>query len=146
MRYYHLDTNEEKAIKQFVEAIGGLHKGEYLIEVKKKRAIRSLQANKYLRVLYKTVAMETGHTEDEIEHMFKMARHYEIVYYPSGKEDRVPKRTANLDTKEFAAVINNFQQWTREEWPQIKFKKLQDTTYEDWMEVNNRYEQTFSGF
>lgn len=144
MRYYHFTVGEGK-LEKLIEALQTLNPGEYVMEVKKKMPIRSLAANKYFRVLVKTVSIETGHDEDEIVDMFKMACHYETVYYPSGKEDRIPKKSRDLNTAEFASYTNKFKQWVREEFPAIKFKDIRDTTYEDWMNINNRYEQTFSG-
>jgi hypothetical protein len=150
MRYFHFKVEkkdqDQKTAEKLIQAILELHEGDYLIEVKKKRAIRSLDANKYYHALIKVVSIETGHFVDEIENMFKMARHFEIVYYPSGKTEKIPKKTSNLDTKEFAAMCNNFIQWVQEEFPSVKFKRKEDTTYEDWMKINNDYEQAFSGF
>lgn len=150
MRYFHFkiekDERDQQTAEKLVKAILELPKGDYLSEVKKKRAIRSLDANKYYHALIKVVSIETGHYADEIENMFKMARHYEIIYYPSGQSEKIPKRTSNLDTKEFAAMCNNFVQWVKDEFPTIKFKRREDTTYEQWMEINDSYEQAFSGF
>jgi hypothetical protein len=144
MRYYHFESGDEKSLQKLMEAFRMLD-GKFTIEVKKQFPIRSIAANKYFRVLVKTLSIETGHDEDEIVNMFKMACHYETVYYPSGKEERVPKKTRDLDTAEFQSMLNKFKQWVRDEFPTVKFKDIRDTTYQDWMDINNRYEQTFSG-
>lgn len=118
---------------------------EYIVTVEKKRNIRSLQANKFYWAVMKIYAMETGHTESEIELMFKMDRHYEIVEYPGGRTQKIPLKTSDLDTKQFSSLVNNLLQWGRELFPEVIIPRQEDLTYLQWLELNNRYDQSFSG-
>ena len=122
-----------------------LPKGEYLVEIKKNFPSRSLNQNKYYHAILNIIAIESGHTRDEIANMFKMARHYEEGTYPSGKMYRIPKSTHDLDTKEFTAMCNNLEQWAREEWPELIIPQQKDLDYKLWMEIENRYKQVQSG-
>lgn len=146
MKMFTYTAKDEASHKSAGAKLRELPEGEYLITVKKNRPIRSLSANKFFHAIIKVYATHTGHHADEIDNMFRMARHYEIIEYPSGKNEKIPKRTSNLDTKEFAAVVNNLLQWGQDEFPTVKVLRKEDLTYQMWMEIENDYERTFSGF
>lgn len=119
--------------------------GEYILMVKKNRPIRSLQANKFFWAVIRLYAIHTGHTEQEINIMFRMDRHSKIILNSKGVEKRVPLETKALDTKEFAIVCNNLLAWGYENFPEVRVPRKEDMTYIQYMEIENDYTKVFSG-
>lgn len=146
MRKGVLDTESEKSKLDFYKILKELKPGEYIYEIKKLRAIRSIKQNSFYWAVIQLYAIHTGHTAKEIEFMFKMARWHEEVEYPSGKRVTIPKDTHDLDTAEFSVVVNNLLQWGSEEFPAVIVPRREDLTYAQWMEIGNQYERTFSGY
>ncbi len=118
---------------------------DYLISIKENRPIRSLAQNRYWHAIKKIVAIETGHTENEIENMFKMERWYETVFYPSGKSEKIPKDTHDRDTVEFTSMLHNFKQWAREHFPNVIITEKKDMTYKVWLDIESSYDESFFG-
>lgn len=123
-----------------------LPEGDYVITIKKNRPVRSIAANKFFWAVIKIYAVHTGHTENEINEMFRMDRFFKITYNAKGEEKKVTKSTSKLDTKEFSEVINNLLQWGREEFPEVIIPRQEDLTYKQWLEIENSYSRTFSGY
>lgn len=146
MRTFLYTAGDPVSHKKIGSSLSELPAGDYVIIVKKNRPIRSLQANKFYHAVMKLYATHTGHTMSEIENMFKMERHFEIVYYPSGKTEKIPRDTHDLDTKEFTAMCNNLLQWGRDNFPEVIVPRQEDLTYRQWIEIDNEYNKTFSGF
>src|SRR5687768_5932953 len=107
---YFLQGKDEASLVVLVTLMAKLDEGEYIVDIKKNRPIRSLKANKFYHAILKTYAIETGHTHAEIESMFKMARWYDVIEYPSGRTEKIPRSTHDRDTKEFASMLNNLLQ------------------------------------
>ena len=119
----------------------------YLLSIKRNRAIRSLSANNFFWMVINLYATATGHTKNEIDFMFRMARHWKEIAMPSsGEVIRVPKETHELDTKDFSAVINNLLQWGREEFPNVIVPRREDATYLDYMRIEDEYDEANAGF
>lgn len=141
--YTAKDPNSHKQLGKFAEQC---ESGDWLVTFKRNRPIRSLKANAFFWAVIKIYAMHTGHTEKEIDYMFRMDRHWEEVTNPkTGRSWKVPKQTHDRDTAEFAAIINNLLQWGREEFPEVIIPRREDLTYQQWMEINNQYDRTFAG-
>lgn len=142
------DENTFKELGNYLRVLGKERPGkDYAVTVKENRPIRSLDANAFYWFVINIYAIHTGHTRKEIENMFKMDRHWEEVTYPkTGRRQRVPKDTHDLDDRDFSIVCNNLLQWGREEFPQVIVPRKEDATYAQWIEVKNDYDKTFSGF
>lgn len=81
-----------------------------MIEVKLEKARRSLSQNDYLwGVVYKTIALETGHTENEVHEYLKRVclppRFTKIM----GKEIKLPASTTELNKAEFGEYIEKIR-------------------------------------
>lgn len=148
MRHFLYKNGDEKVLKELYKYLRE-HKTEKakLISVKENNPIRSLSANRFYWALINIVAIHTGHTRSEIEFMFKMAHHFEIVEYPSGKTEKIPKETHTSDTKEFSIICNRLVQWIREEFPQVIIPPTKEEISQlQEMEILNNYERVFSGY
>lgn len=127
------------------KALQALPPGEYFIEIKKNRAIRSLQANKYYHVVLNIIGISTGHSHDELHEICKLKFNSQLVDLPKGGSQIIGKTTSNLDTIEFAGYVNRVKQWAMDEWG-IVIPESKDIDYKRWMEIENTYNENFSGF
>ena len=119
---------------------------DYIIEIKKNHAIRSIKQNAYYWVVITIYSIHTGHTKKEIENMFKMDCHFEVVTYPNGRQKIVPAETHETDTAEFTAIVNKLLQWGRENFPEVIIPRQEDVRYKELMEIENEHDRVFSGF
>lgn len=146
MRIIPYTAGNEKSHKNLGQELRGLKAGEYVITIKKNRPIRSLSQNKYYWALISLAASHSGHTNREIEFMFKMDRCFESVTYPNGKVKEVPKDTGDMDSDDFARVCNELRQWITEIFPELIIPRKEDLTYIQWMKIEKDYNDTHSGF
>lgn len=136
------DNNRHKELGRLLQS---LPDGDYVIQVKKNRPVRSLKANAYYWMCVKIYSIHTGHHESEIDYMFRMDRHYQMKVI-NGREVKVPKETKDLDTKEYADFVSKFLAWGRENFPEVIIPRPEDATYLQWVQVNNDYNESFSGY
>ncbi len=147
---------EHKAIGQYLQS---LKPGNYLVEVKKNRPIRSLNANKYYHVIVNIIAIETGHTHEELHEALKMKFNSKKIFIERKEKGMteaeqvaerlvpsmiIPGSTADLDTAEFASYINRIKHWAAEEL-HIIIPEAKDIDYKRWMEIENQYRDVFRG-
>lgn len=142
IQYTAGDTRSHKKVGDELRA---LKPGNYIIEVKKNRPIRSISQNKFYWALLNLVAADLGYTSREVEYMFKMDRCYQHKDLPNGKSTTIPKDTSTMDVAEFTVVINNLIAWIRENCPQIIVPRKEDINYEQWMKIERDYERTQQG-
>lgn len=121
-----------------------LKPGEYIVEIKKNRAIRSLSANKYYHAILNIIAIETGHTHEELHEALKLKFNCKVIFFPKGGSMAVGNSTANLDSAEFAGYINRVTQWALNEF-NITIPQKQDIDYKRWMEIENAHEENQRG-
>jgi hypothetical protein len=117
-----------------------LKEGEYVIHIKKNRPIRSLSANRYYHLILNIIGIETGHTHEELHEALKLKFNAKIIHFPKGGSQVVGESTSNLDTKEFAAYINQVKNWALNEFG-IVIPEAKDIDYQRWMEIENTYEE-----
>lgn len=122
-----------------------LKPGEYIIEIKKNRPVRSISQNNFYWALIEIVASHSGHTKREIEYLFKMDRCFEVKQIGERSKE-IPKDTKGMDTKEFTEVVNNLQSWIKENFPELIIPRKEDLNYMQMMEVHKQYGNTHSGF
>lgn len=138
-------TKDEKKHKELGAFLWALDPGEYVIEIKKNRNIRSISANKYYHAILNIIAIETGHSHDELHEALKLKFNCEIIHFPKGGSQMIGKTTSDLDTKEFASYINRVKHWALDEF-QIVIPEAKDMDYAKWMEIENNYEKVRSGY
>ncbi len=123
-----------------------LKPGEYVVKITKNRAIRSLSQNNFFWAIIQIYSTYTGHTIKEIDYLFRMDRWFQIIEFKSGKTEKIPKETHNLDTSEFAQVVTNLLQWGLENFPEVIVPRKEDLTYLQYIEIQNQYEKSQSGW
>jgi hypothetical protein len=146
MKLIPYTAGNAKSHQQVGKELQLLKAGEYIIEVKKNRPVRSLSQNKYYWALIEIVASSTGHTKREIEYAFKMERCVEVIELPGGRTKEIPKDTKDMDTTEFASVLNNLQQWIRETFPELIIPRKEDLNYMQYMKISRDYNNANAGF
>lgn len=116
----------------------------YRIEVYEKKPVRSLKANAYYHVVLNIIAIDTGHTHEQLHEICKKKFNGDIIHLPKGGMEMIGNTTTNLDQTEFFAYVNRVKQWAQDEFgitiPDIS--RLDDRTI---AEIQNTYEENFRG-
>ena len=119
----------------------------YLVIIKENRPIRSLAANAYYHMVWNIYATHTGHYVDELKQEFYDKIGFYTLHTDSrGKSTKRYKSSKDCDTAEMSSLINQQAQWGRDEFPEVIVPRKEDATYLQWLQVENEYNQTFSGF
>lgn len=132
------------------EFLRGLKAGDqFIIQISTNRPTRSNEQNAYYHVVLAIYSTAINCDKEDFEYDFKMARHYKEIVTDDGEVKRYPAKTAKLDTKEFAAMMNNLLDFGREHFPEVivpppPVKGQAD--YIHWMQIENDYDDARSGF
>lgn len=145
MKFLIYKAKDANSHKELGRKLQELPEGEYVIQIKKNRPIRSLSQNKYYHLILNLIAIETGHTHEELHEAMKLKFNCQVVYFPKGGSQIIGKTTSDLDSAEFTAYINRVKQWALDEF-NIIIPEAKDVDYKRWMEIENNYERTFSGY
>lgn len=145
MRTFIIKSGDEKTYKPLGVYLRELKPGgNYIIEVKKNRAIRSMSQNKYYHAILNIIGISTGHTHEELHEAMKMKFNCKMIFFPKGGNQVVPQSTSNLDTAEFTAYINRVKRWCIDEF-NIIIPEAKDIDYARWLELENTYDQNQQG-
>lgn len=146
------DNRTEEGKRDLYKKLKELPDGEYVIEVKKNKAIRSMTANAYYHVVLNIICTSTGQgtgdknfDHDQLHEILKRKFNSDTFHLPKGGVEVVGKSTSEMDTTEFASYINRVKQWAKEEFG-IIVPEREDLDYKKWMEIDNEYNKTYSGF
>ena len=135
------DGNGQEIMNKLKE----LKEGEYVITVKKKKHIRSLDANAYYWAILTLIASESGeYDRDRLHSICAKKFNGELVHLPKSPAERIGKSTSNLDSAEFSAYVSRVKMWARDEF-NIIIPEKQDVTYQAWADIETNYEKTFAG-
>lgn len=145
MKFFLYNPKDPKNHKELGQFLQEFPDGEYVIQVKKNRPVRSLNANKYYHAILNIIAVSTGHTHEELHEAMKLKFNCSVIFFPKGGSQMVGKSTSDLDTKEFAAYVNQVKKWALDEFS-IIIPETKDIDYNRWMEIENAYSENFSGF
>lgn len=130
--------------KEIGRKLQELKPGNYTIEIKKSRAVRSLSANRYYHAILNIIGIETGHTHAELHEALKLKFNSHVIFFPKGGSQLVGKSTADLDTAEFAGYINRVKQWALDEFG-IVIPESSNISHESWVELQNTYDENQNG-
>lgn len=145
MKRHYLYSPGDKALhKKLGDALALLEPGEYVVEVRKNRAVRSLDANKYYHAILNMIGIETGHTHQELHKTCKRMFNSDTTYKEDGTTQIYVNSTSDLDTKEFAAYVNNVKHWAMEQFNMV-IPDARDMNLHRWLEVESEYERVHSG-
>jgi hypothetical protein len=141
------DTEDEQSKRKFYAELKTLKPGAYAYSIKKNKPIRSLGANKYFHMVWNIYATHTGHYIDELKREFyDKIGFYELFTDKRGKQTKRYKSSKDCDTTEMSSLINQQAQWGRDEFPEVIVPRKEDATYLQWIQVENEYNRTFSGW
>lgn len=132
--------------KKLGKELSQLKPGEYVVTVKKKKHIRSLDQNSYYWAILTLIAAETGEFDrDRLHNICKSKFNSKLEELPrNGGSILVVESTSKLDSDEFTKYINRVKSYARQELG-IVINEQRDMTYQQWEEINNHYEKTFTG-
>lgn len=141
------DPEGDKSHKSVGQQLLDFPDGEYIISVKKNKPIRSLPSNSYYHMVWNIYATHTGHYIDELKKEFyDKIGFFEMFTDKRGKTTKRYKSSADCDVPEMSSLINQQAQWGREEFPEVIVPRREDATYLQWLQVQNEYNKTFSGW
>lgn len=141
------ETTRAASHKAVGKILQELPAGEYAIKIVKNRHIRSLGKNAEYHAIWHIYAIHTGHYIDELKKEFyDKIGFYELHTDARGKTTKRYKSSADLDEVQMQALINQQAQWGREEFPEVIVPRPQDRDYKLWMDIQNEYNKTFSGW
>ena len=141
---FHYTQGNQLQHSQLGQKLKDLAPGEYIIEVKRNRPIKSFGQSKYLfGVVYKTIAAETGMNTDELHEIFKLKFNAQEKFFPNGRREVLPGSTKDLDTAEMTSFITKVKHYAAEEL-NIHIPELCDVDYKLWMEINERHVKVFN--
>lgn len=144
MRIFTYTQGNPESHKELGKKLAELNPGNYTIEVKKIRAVRSISANRYYHFILNIIAIETGHDHDELHEAMKMKFNSKMVFFPKGGSQAYGQSTSNLDSAEFSAYLNRVKSWALNEFG-IVIPEMEDVTIQLFMESENIYEQNQNG-
>jgi len=144
MKVLLYNAGDAESHKKLGRELALLDKAEYVITVKKNRAVRSLSQNKYYHAILKIIAIDTGHTHEELHEICKKKFNGKAITFPKGGMEIVGQSTSDLDTGEFTGYINRVKQWAIDEF-EIVIPEAKDVDYKQWMDIENNYEKSFNG-
>lgn len=145
MRTFLYKTSDPSSHKLLGEKFKELPEGEYVVSVKKNRAIRSLSANRYYFAILNIIAIHTGHDSTFLHEEMKRKFNSESVLFPKSGMVIKPKSTSTLDSGEFSAYVNRVKQWAMDEFS-IIIPEVDDFNTQNLMDLENQYSKSFSGY
>jgi len=99
--------DNKKAVKSYLESVEGKSLAVY---IEKEFGVRSNNQNSWLwGVVYKTIANETGHTEQELHDLFKrmfLPAEFKTVL---GVELKIPNSTSKLNKTDFGEYVEKIR-------------------------------------
>lgn len=120
---------------------------EYVLTLKKNKAIRSLGQNNFFHMVLTIYANHIGLYLDEMKGEFYDAiGFYEMHEDKRGSMHKRYRSSADLDQGEMSALITKFLQWAGNAFPEVKVPRKEDATYKQWLEVENEYQKALAGW
>lgn len=144
MRHFLYKAKDAESHKEMGRKLQELPEGQYVIQVKKNRAIRSLSYNKYYHFVVNVIATHTGLSHDELHEALKYKFNRTTIFFPDGSSEQIGKTTSDLDVAEMAGYVNRVKQFALDNLG-IIIPDLKDVDYMKWMEAENNYENSNRG-
>lgn len=139
---YH--AGDDESHKELGRKLRALEKGDYILEIKKKRNVRSLSANRYYHAILNIICIETGIEHDDLHEAMKAKFNSKVLYLPDNETEVIGQSTSKLDTAEFASYVNRVKHYGRESLGCI-IPEAGDIDQQRWMEIENAYDDNFKG-
>lgn len=146
-RIYLYKAKDAESHKEIGRKLQELPDGQYVVKITRNKPIRSLAANGFFHMVCQIYATHTGHYLDEIKDEFKNDIGFYTMHTDKlGKQIKRLKQSSSLDETEMASLINQLLQWGRDKFPEVIIPRKEDATYLQWIQVENDYNRTFSGY
>lgn len=138
-------AGDPKSHKELGDKLRELKDGDYIIDIKKKKNIRSISHNSYYWVVLNIISISTGeYDRDRLHEVCKKKFNGEMVMFPKSGSELIGKTTSDLDSAEFGAYVARVKQWAKDEFD-IIIPEREDVDYQRWMEIENSYNENFQG-
>lgn len=138
---FHYTAGNKGNLSEIGEKLSVLRDGEYVIEVTRNRPIKSLSSLKYLfGVVYKEMAIVSGHATDELHEMMKYKFLAQVVEFPNGVHAVSIGSTKEMTDAEMADFTNKVKDWAKK-FLNIKFIDQKDVDYQRWSEIREGYDK-----
>jgi len=142
--YHPGNIDEHQKIGQYLRSLPERPNG-YLIEVSNNNPKRSLDQNAYYWVVLQIISISTGEFDkDRLHRICERKFSSTIEDLPNGESVVVIIPTKELDSAKFAAYVNTVKMWAREIF-NIVIPESKDITHKLWMEIEDSYNETFTG-
>jgi hypothetical protein len=97
-------------MKGWLDYLLSVDKRKLVVSIEQEKTRRTLQSNAYLwGLVYKTIANETGHSENEIHEIYKRLMLPAKFIKFDGKEIRLPGTTTDLSKGEFSEYVERIK-------------------------------------
>lgn len=137
----HYTAGNKGNLSDIGDKLASMKDGEYVIEITPNRPVKSLSSLKYLfGVVYKEMAIETGHATDEIHEMMKYKFLAQVIEFPNGVHAVTIGSTKAMTDAEMAKFTSQVKDWA-EKFLQIKFTDSRDVDYQKWSELRDGYDK-----
>lgn len=137
------DDKGKASHRDIGKQLESLSDGQYVIEIKKKKHIRSLDQNRYYFAILKLAAIHTAEYDiDRLHEVCKKKFNGELIHFPKSPIERIGMSTANLDTAEFSGYVSRVKMWLRDEFG-LTIPEKQDVNYQVWADIETNYEKIF---
>lgn len=138
----HIDLG--KKLREILPEWKNNEKRDYVVVVKVNRPIRSIKQNAYYWVCLQIVAIETGHTKEQLHEICKKRFNSDMIPLPKSGNEIVPNTTSDLDELEFIAYTNRCKQFFTDEFG-IVIPEREKMTEAQRIEIENTYFDNFIG-
>lgn len=144
MKVFLYDNREEKSKRDFYEKLKALEPGEYVVDIQKNHTGRSINQNRYYRMVLKIIATASGeYDEDRLHELMKKKFNGYVMTTKNGPE-LVGDTTSRLNVPEFIEYVKRVKMWAKDEYG-IVIPEKEDADYKMWMDIQNEYRNTFRG-
>jgi hypothetical protein len=142
---FHYKKGNAEQHKELGKKLQSLDDGEYIIDIKKNRPVRSLDANKFYWAVLQIIAIESGHDKDWLHDFYKNEFNAEEVRFHGGEVKRMARSTSNMDTKEFALYLNRVIEHGRSFFGCVIMEQ-RDFDYAKLMMIKEQYDRVFENY
>lgn len=112
------DLSNELQKKQFKTRANALYKRGVIVELTEKKAVRTLQQNKYLHLILGYFCTQTGYQLEYVKQvLFKRTVNADLfvsMFHDNltGKDEEILKSTSSLSKTDMTTAIDRFRNWS----------------------------------
>jgi len=139
-----IKAGQNKDILFVTQKLLELTEGDYTVEVKKRRKIRTISQNRYYwGVVIPYISLELGYSKDDAHEVLARQFLAKTIKLPDGEEMEIARTTTGLDTAEFAQYIDKIM-FLASETLGIKIPQAGEVHQDTIDELHNRVEESLA--